>query len=290
MRYQWIAGWLLLMVVLPMILFSEEEEKPKEPIDILKKSVKTWYDLETEGVARYACFIECWDAIKFLDLRTKVMCEEVDYELIWEADKPIKVKPRNIPDYFGREAKEDTQTYAQFMETTLKEFFRVTSPVKEISKILDKLEGFEISAEDDKEETRIKLNRKKTPPDTKRRRPRQADKDEGIGNISIWINKDYQMTKMEMTHNKEKITALIKSIKYGKLWNISQLDVTTYDDDDNFKERVQIQFTYTYPKKVMLPSKLKITALDKDGKVRERRNEPNPITVNLEKYEVEVNK
>ncbi|MCK4909880.1 MAG: hypothetical protein KAS70_08270, partial [Planctomycetes bacterium] len=80
----------------------------------------------------------------------------------------------------------------------------------------------------------------------------------------------------------------VKAKVYKKMWNISKLDITKYDDQERFEDRVIVLASYVNPKQVMLPSRLKLSIYDKKGKLFDRRDEVNPIGITFSKHDVEV--
>jgi len=227
------------------------------------------------------------------------------------------IKPRDIPPYFGWEAKTEAELYAKVMAVQLQEFFKLTDLVNEVIKqvnTLQKTERYEITSTPDGKLHRIELTVKDSEKPKKRhRRSKEEDtrKEENLpDNIIIWLNADYQITHIEILGDKEKIVGVLMPVKYNKMWNVGQLDITVYkvtwpeksvapDDTGEtvppplcaFKERNKMAFTYAHPiEKVMVISNLQITRLDKDGKTLVRRNEPNPVNIMFTKHEVEKSK
>lgn len=304
-------------------LSKTDKDKTETPQDLLKKTAESYYDIKEQGTLRYACFITAPEIAKSMQLRSKIILEQVDFELIWEVDKPIKVKPREIPPFFGEEGREDALRYAKIMETTLTELFYTTNPVPELVDLIktpEKLNKFSISSSMDKNLTKIEIAPLKVPQVPKRKTPRpnlkrkpipskgpipSKDTDESdqpeqteeiietkaiFGSLIIWVNKDNEMTQFEISTEKEKRTGIIVPQKYNKLWNIKQLAITKTDAKEGFLERIKIDYNYNYPQNIMLPSSITITNLDEDNKVLVRRNEVNPRTINFNKYEVEKRK
>ncbi|MBI4711763.1 MAG: hypothetical protein HY762_00390 [Planctomycetes bacterium] len=235
--------------------------KEESLVDMLHKVAETYYDIEEQSASRFSCFIKIPDIAKVQEFRTKFIMEKVDYEYIWEKRKPFTVKARELPGYFGPEAKWEAVVYAGLMEKGLQELVKVAYPVKNLLS----------EKSDDKSEE-------------------QTEK--SLDSIVICINKEYQLTKFEVSDNQDRMIATILPIKHRdkKLWNISKLDITKQDKKGEFIERTIITYMYEYTKGIMLPKLITLNVVDKGGKLVARRNEPNPINVQFTKYEVEVNK
>ncbi len=106
--------------------------------------------------------------------------------------------------------------------------------------------------------------------------------------ITLWIDKAGTVKKFKHHGAKGKADAVIQPVKHHGKWGIKQLDLTQYDDEGRFDKRTLLTITHTYPKNVMLPSKITIRDLDKFGKLLKRRNEVNPLTLTFRKYELEM--
>jgi len=311
-------------------LYGADEDKSSSPAKValeqLDKCADTFYTQEKAKVTRISCFVQAPEIFKSQEYRSRYILEKVDYEMIWEQDKSLTVKPRDIPAYFGWEAKSEAELYAKAMAAQLQEFFKFTDPVNEVIKqvnTLQKTERYEITSTPNGKLQKIELTIKDS--EKARRRHRKTDrsneedspKEEKLpDNITVWINADNQMARLEILGYKEKIVGVLTPVKYNKMWNVSQMDITTYkvtrpekparsDDrsggeDSNetlpppsfsFKDRTKVAFTYVHPiEKVMVISNLQIMRLDKDGKMLVRRNEPNPVNVVFTKHEVEKSK
>ncbi|MDI6733685.1 MAG: hypothetical protein QME51_08310, partial [Planctomycetota bacterium] len=119
---------------------DEEKSKKEEEIGQLQKCADTFYDLEKNKVIRFACFVKCPEIFKVQQFRSRFILEKVDYEMIWEPDKPITVKPRSIPPYFDNPAKAEAELYSKFMTKSLEEIFNISNnPIKELAKWIDTL-------------------------------------------------------------------------------------------------------------------------------------------------------
>ncbi len=94
--------------------------------------------------------------------------------------------------------------------------------------------------------------------------------------------------KAEITNSQGKSVISIKPQRYKKCWAIRELDITKYDKDDCFDERILTQITYVYPQNIMLPASIVSHLVDKKGVPIERRNEANPVSFNFADYEVEI--
>ena len=301
-------------------LYGENENKSPSPSEValeqLNKCADTFYTQEKAKVTRISCFVQAPEIFKAQEYRSRYILEKVDYEMIWEQDKSLTVKPRDIPPYFGWEAKGEAEVYAKVMAAQLQEFLKFTDPVSEVIKqvkTLQKTECYDITSAPDGKLQKIELNIKDA--EKARRRHRKTDrskeedslKEEKLpDNITVWLNADYQITRLESLDYKEKIVGVLTPVKYSKMWNVGQLDITTYkvtrtEKEDSgetvpppslaFKERTKMAFTYANPiEKVMAILNLQITRLDKDGKTLVRRNEPNPVNITFTKHEVEKSK
>lgn len=301
-------------------LYGADEDKPLSPAEValaqLNKCADTFYTQEKAKVTRIACFVQAPEIFKSQEYRSRYILEKVDYEMIWEQDKSLTVKPRDIPAYFGWEAKSESELYAKVMAAQLQEFFKFTDPVNEVIKqvnTLQKTERYEIISTPDGKLQKIELTVKNAEKARRRHRKTDRSKEEDSSkegklpdNITVWLNADNQITRLEILGYKEKFVGVLTPVKYNKLWNVGQLDVTTYkvtwpEKEDSsetvpppsfgFKERAKMAFTYAHPvEKVMVISNLQITRLDKDGKALVRRNEPNPVNITFTKHEVEKSK
>lgn len=308
---------------------EEEEEIEEKPNDkdkitteaaweMLKKASESYYDIEKQGVTRYACYVKMPEIAKSRDFRNNFILTNVNYELIWEKDKPAQVKARDLPPYFRQEARVEAETYARLMETAYREFIKITNPIQTFFNFLDTLDKdkFEITAAPDGKLTQIEIG-PKPPPEEKAEEkgkepenkpaeqhgppPEERGKDRDRARIKdmpvddsftmvIWLNKNYQIPKFEFANKREKVAATITPAKYKKFWNMGKLDVTKKNPKDEFVERTLINYAYEHPKNIMLPSTITVTKVDKSGKTLERRNEVNPVNINFTQYEVEVNK
>jgi len=323
-----LALFAVVCFIVPTVLMVAEEKETKEdsPAETLKKAAEAFYDIKEQGVLRYACFVNIPGFEKTVNLRTKVILESVNYELIWEPDKPIKVKPRDIPAYFKDEGTEDAHKYAAAMEVILKELFKTIGPVNEIANMAKSIDSskYNIVSSKDKDITKLEITPVKQPePASERRPPRPrrgpprerkepGDKEEPeerprnipelkekdamvFKSLIIWVNKYSQITKFETVSDKEKTSGTVTSQKYSRqrndnLWGIKQLELVKKDNKDAFLEKLTVSYVYTYQDNIMLPSAIVLTRLDEDNKVLSRRNEPNPLTINFSKYELEKRK
>ncbi|MBI4834733.1 MAG: hypothetical protein HY811_07955 [Planctomycetes bacterium] len=299
MRY-FIIGLCLAGLMAGLTIRAEDgakEDKEETAGEILQKCADSYYDLTKEELRRYTCFIKSPEIVKSVNLRSKVILDNVDYELAWEPNKPVTVKPREIPPYFGEDGREDTRICAQLMELAMRQLFQAANPVNEVVKALNSLsdeDKYEMVLSKDlrnlnKVEAIPKKKEKseKKTPRLRDRSKKETEEKNPFESLAIWINKDYQITKFELRTEKEKLIGTITPQKYNKLWGIKQLDITKADNEDNFLDRITIDFTYTYQDKFMLFSSMKFTMLDSKGKVLERRNEVNPISVTFSQYEIE---
>ena len=311
-------------------IYGADDDKPLSSaavaLEQLNKCADTFYTQEKAKVTRIACFVQAPEIFKSQEYRSRYILEKVDYEMIWEQDKSLTVKPRDIPAYFGWEAKSESELYAKAMAAQLQEFFKFTDPVNEVVKqvnTLQKTERYEITSTPDGKLQKIELTIKDSEKTRRRHRKTDRSKEEDSSNeeklpdnITVWLNADNQITRLEIRGYKEKIVGVLTPVKYIKMWNVGQLDITTYkvtrpekparpDDrsggEDSsepfpppsfaFKDRAKVSFTYAHPiEKVMVISNLQITRLDRDGKTLVRRNEPNPVNVVFTKHEVEKSK
>ncbi|MBI5778557.1 MAG: hypothetical protein HZA49_03765 [Planctomycetes bacterium] len=301
-------------------LYSEDEDKPPSPAEValeqLNKCADAFYTQEKAKVTRIACFVLAPEIFKSQAYRSRYILEKVDYEMIWDQDNPLSVKPRDIPPYFGWEAKAEAELYAKVMAAQLQEISKITNPVSEIIKqltALQKTERYELKSSPDGKLHKIELTVKDTEKPKRRHRKTDRSKEEELpkeektpDNIILWLNTDYQITRLEIIGYREKTVGVLTPVKYNKLWNIGQLDVTTYkitrsEKEDSgesvpppsfiFKDRTKVVFAYTNPvDKVMVISNLQITRMDSDGKALVRRNEPNPVNIAFTKHEVEKSK
>ncbi|MFA5795102.1 MAG: hypothetical protein WC980_08600 [Candidatus Brocadiia bacterium] len=298
---------------------DETKDKIKNPSesaeDTLQKVRDSYYTIEKQGVTRYACFVKIPEIAKSRDFRNNFILTNVNYELIWERDKPVQVKARDLPAYFRPEAKFEAETYARMMQDAYQELSKITYPVQIFFKLLDSVDKtkLEITALPDGKLTRINITpkTKEKGSDTKKQEPQPLEpkdspdpeqpnkektksptplsNDESFS-VAIWCNKDYQITKFETANKRENIFAIISPVKYKKLWNMGKLDITKKNAKNEFLERTLINYLYEYPKNIMIPSSIAITKVDKAGKPLERRNEPNPVTIQFNQYEIESNK
>ncbi|MEW6025669.1 MAG: hypothetical protein AB1599_00030 [Planctomycetota bacterium] len=310
----------------PKLRSGEGQPTPAEiALEQLQKCADSFYTQQKAKVTRIACFVQAPEIFKVQQYRSRYILEKVDYEMIWEEDKPITVKPRDIPPYFGWEAKAEAELYAKAMAAQLQEFSKITNMVQEIIRqitVLQKTERYEIKSSAEGKLQKIELflkdseKPKRPRSNRKGRGAREEDKDVGgrdslPDSITLWLNVDFQITRLEILGAKEKVAGTVMPVKYNKMWNIGQMDVTTYkvkwpekdapsEDDSSkplppssfdFKERTRVAFTYAHPvDKVMAVSNLQITKLDSEGKTLARRNEPNPVNVSFTKHEVEKSK
>lgn len=308
---------------------EEEEEIEKKPEDknkitteaaweMLRKTSESYYNIEKQGVTRYACYVKMPEIAKSKDFRNNFILTNVNYELIWEKDKPAQVKARDLMPSFRQDARVEAETYARLMEAEYRGFVKIINPIQTFFSFLDTMDKdkFEITASLDGKLTRIEIGPKKPqepaeeagkpepadkPADMHGPPPEERGKDKDRAKVKdipvddsftvvIWLNKDYQIPKFEFSNNREKVAATITPTKSKKFWNMGKLDVIKKNPKDEFVERTLINYAYEYPKNIMLPSTITVTKVDKSGKTLERRNEVNPVSINFTQYEVEVNK
>jgi len=296
----------------------ENQSGENPALEQLAKCADTFYTNEKAGISRLACFVQAPEIFKSQQYRSRYILEKVDYEMIWEPDKALIVKPRDIPAYFGRDARIEAELYAKGIAAQLQEMSKITGPVAEIIRqisALRKTERYEIKSAAEGKLQKIELTARKA--DRPKRRPGRAadggqaentdaEKPETApADTTIWLNAANQITRFEIIGAKEKLAGVLTPVKYNKVWNIKQLDITSYkisrpekkeSESDpallfDFKDRVKVEITYAYPAdKAMVASNILIIRLDKDGKTLVRRNEVNPINVIFTKHEVEKSK
>ena len=298
-----LSGWLFSA----MMMFSygrEEEVKDKKsgeellsPVEILTKTVESYYDLEDHGLKRAVCFVKSPEFIKSLDAGMRRIVEPVKYEAIIEPGEDIKVKARQIPPNYGLDARDSIEEYEKQLARQLTQInYLINSPI-ELIKFILKDPSFNLTTEADGKLTKITVARKEMPP---QRRSRRGARQERSGpaesvkalpeNMVIWVTKDCIVDKMELVDKQGKSILDIKSHRYQKYWTIKQLDIVKYDEEGRLDERTYLDIAHGYPQTMMLPTCIKLSLLDEAGHLIERRNEVNPVSVNFSDYEVEIKK
>ncbi|MCK5578330.1 MAG: hypothetical protein KAI63_02280 [Planctomycetes bacterium] len=312
MRYFYLFVLVLFCLTVGWTEEGKESEKPADPVEILQAAADSWYDLEEQGVKYYSCFVKSPELIKNFKSRSpraKVILDDVDYLMTWRPNRQITVKPTDFPAFFGIDAREDAQNYARQIQIQLNKTFKSINPIKNLLKVLKalgKTNAFEITMEKDKSLQKITLKEKKSGgrrgsgrrsplrDRLRKRRNQPGDEEDTAGTgggdsvTYIWVNKKNIIEKTETTNAQGKVVMKVKAKVYKKMWNISKLDITKYDDQERFEDRVIVLASYVNPKQVMLPSRLKLSIYDKKGKLVDRRDEVNPIGITFSKHDVEV--
>ncbi len=284
----------MLAAIVPVLLLASGAESGEEPATgedayaLLEKTAAAYYDLDEAGLNRAACYLRCNEILKTLDATARRIVQRTTFEGILQPGKGIQVKTRKIPANFGAEARAGIERYRWRMQASLTRIFKKLDVIRIAMRIYRMKNSFDAAIETGKKGTRLIFTRKNQKNESGRRgwRSRRQSRAK-LAEISIWLGRNNSITRIEIVGSDEKSVITIKPRTQKSRWMVRVLDVATYDSHDRLKERSIIEVDYTREKGLTLPARITIKTVDKKGKPIQRRNEANPVSVQMNKYEVE---
>jgi hypothetical protein len=313
---------LALACVLLSTLWAEEEAKTT-----LINLAESCYNHESAGLNRASCMIESSDIANALDAGSKRLVNSMDFEAIFTADHKVEVKAKNIPNRLGPEGVMGAKMFTVKVEVWLNKMLKYLDDLPKTIHPEQGLKNYEIQWEEGREGRVIKLF--KNAESKKDQHPRHEDRMQGPMakkmqelmkernmrdqrreemmtnlkkdsiipeveldgvNMEIHLSSSGQLEEFISPSGSDLQKIRIKTKKIGKQWLIEDLDVALFDDQNRLKERNLIRYNYTQRSGVYLPLNITMKALDAKGKLLDRRDDPNPLTINFSKHLVEVRK
>ena len=109
-------------------------------------------------------------------------------------------------------------------------------------------------------------------------------------NLEIHLDRSGQISMLLMEKDDQRQEVRIKTKKAGKQWLLESLDDAKFDAQDRLIERNLIRYSYVSKSGIPVISKITLKSLDAKGKLIDRRDDPNPVSVELSSHMVEVRK
>ncbi len=289
------AMGLLLSVTLTVAASSRSARAgAPAPERVLRQLSEQYYDVVDAGLARASCYVESREILREFDDRARKILSKPDYEAVIVPGKPVIVKARDIPQQYWKEARAGVAAYSLAATLVLNAMFGALNAVPELLDP-DELAGkYDIQLGGKPGARRIELVAKAmVTEDGKRVLPWQR-KGEHSGlrpkeHIVIALDKKdrlHTITKTTVAGSEETVVEL-EETRDGR-WLVAGLDISKRDDRERLVERRQFTISYTEQKGVLLPSKVRSKAVDKEGKTIRRRDEPNPVSIRFSRYRVEL--
>jgi len=315
-----------LLISLLFCSFLSAETPPQE---VLKDIYESYYDYDEVGLNRVSCLVKSPEIFEKFDSKAKKNLSKIKIEAVMVPGKTIDIRPHETVNLKrGGPEMMAAQTFSSKTERWLTQIFDHLESVPEyinpenlsqykfswvegeegkIMKLtMEEAEQNNVKDQPlkkEKEKERLKgapqkgkaknkgknkkvVNVKNNPMPFQQKKANQGPK----GNMEIQLTSSGYLHKIIFEKGEESEDIRIKTKKSGKKWLIEDFDVAKFDDQKRLIERNLIRYNYITRSGVVVPQKVTLKALDSKGRLVDRREEANPVTIIFSGHQVEVRK
>jgi hypothetical protein len=264
-----------------------------DPRDLLRRLSGQYYDVGQAGLARASCFVESREILDQLDDTAKTLLKRPDFEAVLVPGKPVVVKVQDLPPEYGAEARKGGAAYCLGAALVLNAVFGALNTVPDLLDPQRVAERYDIQLDGSPGAWRIVLTSTALVDEDGKAVPFGQQR-VGLAKTQPRERLMIALDRNDRVRSIRKATATgtqeigVSSDEVEKHWLITGLDIANYDEQERLVQRQIVSISYTRHKGLHLPSRISSKAVDRDGRVLRRRDEPNPVTIRFSRYRIEL--
>lgn len=108
--------------------------------------------------------------------------------------------------------------------------------------------------------------------------------------LEVHLDRSGKISMLLIEKDDQRQEVRVKTKSLGKRWVLEHLDSATFDDQDRLIERNLIRYNYTSKSGIPVVRKITLNSVDAKGKLIDRRDDPNPVSVELSSHMVDIRK
>lgn len=258
-----------------------------EAEQLLRQLAASYYDVGEAGLARAACLVQSRDILDQFDDTAKRVLGGAKYEAVFVPGKPVAVHALDVPKEYGMDARTAVTAYsvaAGVVLNAIQGFLQAVPNALDPEKVLARASITVRREGTNGENRRLVIQSLELLPAGKNRKPGVPEHE----TTEILLDrKGTLLSVRRITAKGAELIGVTTETWDGK-WAIRSLDIAKYDDQERLFERTIISIQYLAVKGLHLPAKITSKSVNKDGEVRRRRGEANPVAIQFSRYQVDA--